>query len=348
MLGLESRAARAAWTIFLIALVLLVLFTIRRTLLIFTLAILLAYVLSPIVGFVDRFASRRVPRALSLAAVYLLLLAALSGAATTIGVRVAEEATSLARTLPDYIRNPQRLEQLPIPWWLKTQKEAIIGFVIEQIQSHQDQIVPVLTATGKSILGVLGSALFVVLVPILSFFLLKDAGQWRHMLLEQFVDPRRRGLAEDILADVHALLLQFMRAVFLVSLTTFLCYAVALSLLRVNYALLLSVLAGVVEVIPVAGPLFASLTILLVAGLGGHDGLWWIVLFLVIYRLILDYLIQPHLMSQGVELPPLAILFGILAGEQLGGVLGIFLSIPILATLRIIYVRYRKLRLASS
>ena len=49
-------------------------------------------------------------------------------------------------------------------------------------------------------------------------------------------------------------------------------------------------------------------------------------------------------MGQGVELPPLAIIFGVLAGEQIGGVLGMFLSIPTLATLRIFYVQYRKHR----
>jgi predicted PurR-regulated permease PerM len=66
------------------------------------------------------------------------------------------------------------------------------------------------------------------------------------------------------------------------------------------------------------------------------------------YRLFLDYALTPYLMGQGVELPPLAIIFGVLAGEQIGGILGMFLSIPALATLRILYVRYRKERVIST
>jgi predicted PurR-regulated permease PerM len=150
------------------------------------------------------------------------------------------------------------------------------------------------------------------------------------------------------MTDVHRALVEFMRAMMLLCFTTFLIFFAVLSLMDVPYALLLSALAGVFEVVPVAGPLAAGVTIVAVSGFAGYQHMAWVVVFLIAYRLFLDYVLWPFLVSHGVELPPLAIIFGVLAGEQIGGVLGMFLSIPVLATLRIVYVRYRKERVLAT
>jgi len=67
-----------------------------------------------------------------------------------------------------------------------------------------------------------------------------------------------------------------------------------------------------------------------------------IVVFVGLYRLFQDYVLNPYLMSGGVAVPPLMVLFGLLAGEEIGGVVGIFLSIPTLAAARIAILRIRE------
>ena len=69
-----------------------------------------------------------------------------------------------------------------------------------------------------------------------------------------------------------------------------------------------------------------------------------IIVFLIVYRLFQDYVLAPYLMGHGVELHPLLVLFGVLAGEQIGGISGMFFSVPVLATLRVVYVRMQKAR----
>jgi predicted PurR-regulated permease PerM len=71
------------------------------------------------------------------------------------------------------------------------------------------------------------------------------------------------------------------------------------------------------------------------------------VIFLVVYRIFQDYVLSPYLMSSGVEIHPMLVLFGVLAGEQLAGIPGMFFSVPIMAALRVIYVRLRKGRRAA-
>jgi len=341
MLAFDSRAARVAWTVALTGLLLGAVYAIRHTLLMFVFAILLAYLLAPVVMIVDRFSSSRFPRALSLGIVYVVLLGAAAAVFSVAGSRVAAEASQLASFIPAYIREPQRLEQLPLPWWLRTYQQELMNFVIEQIQARQDRIVPMLTSAGKGLVSAVGSAVILVIVPILSFFFLKDAPEIRDEIVAQF-PPARQPMVRDLLADVHLLMGRFVRAIVLLALATFTIFSIALGLFDVRFAALLSALAAVGEFIPVAGPAATGAAILLVAMLSGSGNVLALLVFLIVYRLFLDYVLQPYLMGHGVELPPLAIVFAILAGEELGGILGMFLSIPVLAILRIVYVHYRK------
>ena len=75
------------------------------------------------------------------------------------------------------------------------------------------------------------------------------------------------------------------------------------------------------------------------AALTGFDHLLLLALFFVVYRLFQDYVLNPILMSGGVAVPPLLVLFGLLAGEEIGGIVGIFLAIPVLAIVRIVVIR---------
>jgi predicted PurR-regulated permease PerM len=344
MLAFDGRAARVVWTVLLIFLAVACVYLIRKTLLIFVLAVLLSALMGPIADLADRLHNRRIPRSLSIAIIYVALLGAVGTGIALIGSRVADEAGALAVTIPKYAQDPQLLNQMPMPWWMEEYRPRVVEFIRQQFRAHAEGIMGTVTSYGKEVLGALSNVVFVVLIPILSFFFLKDAGEIRQVVTAQFPSSSSRAFVEEVMSDVHKALVEYMRALMLICLTTFVSFLIALGAMGVPYALLLSVLAGLSEVVPVAGPLGSGLTILAVAAFGGYPYLGWILLFLVAYRIFLDYAVTPYLMGQGVELPPLAIIFGVLAGEQIGGIFGMFLSIPTLATLRILYVRYRKER----
>ncbi len=342
MLALDVRAARATWTVLLILFSVYCLYEIRKTVLIFVMALLLSSLMGPIAAFVDRFHSQRIPRAFSIGVLYLLLLTLLGAGLYTVGSRAVEEASALAGTIPKYAQNPQLLNEIPLPAWLEDYRHQLAEFVRTQFQEHAEELMSAVTSAGKGLLSALTNIVYVILIPILSFFFLKDSESLRSLITMQFPAGFSRAFIDDVWSDVHVLLVEFMRAMVLLCFATFAIFAVAMGVMGVPYALLLSVVAGVFEFVPVAGPLSAAVTILAVAAFAGYPHLGWIVVFLIVYRLFLDYVLQPYLMGHGVELPPLAIIFGVLAGEQIGGVLGMFLSIPALATLRVLYVQYRK------
>lgn len=102
-----------------------------------------------------------------------------------------------------------------------------------------------------------------------------------------------------------------------------------------------AVSAALLEFVPFAGPLGAIAITLVVAVFSGYSHLLWLLIFIAIYRLFQDYVLNPYLMSEGVEVSPFLVIVGLLAGDQLGGVAGIFLAVPVIAMLKIILGRAR-------
>jgi len=137
-----------------------------------------------------------------------------------------------------------------------------------------------------------------------------------------------------------------MRALVILSLSTFTVYATFFTIMSVPYGVLLAVLAMMLEFIPMIGPLTAAAAILIVSAVAGAHVLT-VFIFLVAYRLFQDYVLSPHVMGQGVELHPLLVLFGVFAGAELAGIAGSFLSVPLLALGRILYLRVRRQRIAQ-
>jgi predicted PurR-regulated permease PerM len=182
-----------------------------------------------------------------------------------------------------------------------------------------------------------GSLIFLVLVPILSFFFLKDGREMLSSMLGFLAKGARRDTVERIAADLHVLLAQYMRALVLLGVVASLAYGLFFSMISVPYAILLAAIAFPLEFIPMVGPLAGAVIILLVAGLSGSHHLLAIFAFLVAFRFFQDYVVSPHLLSAGMKLHPLLVIFGVLAGASIAGIGGSFLSVPVLATLRIVY-----------
>lgn len=344
VLGIDIRTARAAWTVFLLALLIATAYTIRVTLVVFMVALLFAYMLSPLVNLVQSRLPKRVSPAIALVIVYVGFIGVLVGVGIFLGGRIVDEATTLGNRLPGFFQNPEWMKKIPLPAWLDPWRERIIQSIQAQFSTGGKDLMPYFQKALVSVLSSLNGVLFVVLVPILAFFFLKDGSQLRDEFIGGLTDPPQRKLVNDILNDVHVLLGQYIRALVLLAIATFTTYSLFLMITGAPYALLLAGTAGVLEFIPVVGPLAAGAIVMLVCGFSGYTHLLWFAIFWVVYRLFQDYMLSPHLMSSGVELHPLLVLFGVLAGERVAGIPGMFFSVPVIATLRVIYVRAQRAR----
>jgi predicted PurR-regulated permease PerM len=342
MLGLERRAARYVWTAAVVLLLLWLVYVVRTTLFVFVVALLFAYLLSPLVELLDRALPGTRMRPLALGLAYLIFLGIVVLLGSQIGSRVVDEANNLGKKLPDM--KWQQPSESPGP--VTSLKEQVIARARSEIAQRSSDLLSLVPKAGLKLLTVAGNLIYVVIIPILAFFFLKDAPAIRRHILEMVDEGPQRALVDDLLADVHLLLVHYMRALVLLALATFTVYSIAFAIMGVPYAVLLAALAASLEFIPMIGPLTAGIIILIVAAASGAPVVALLV-FLLAYRMFQDYVLSPHLMGQGVQLHPLLVLFGVFAGAEIAGIAGTFLSVPILALLRILYLRIRKARLAE-
>jgi predicted PurR-regulated permease PerM len=341
MLGIDVRAAKATWTVFLMVLLIGLIWMARGAILIFIFALFAAYLVYPLVTFVERFMPRRIPHSIALTLVYSCLILAVFVGVSTLGSQIAAQGATLATKLPDLLRAQSNLLSQPWPNWIEPYRGQIQQAVRAQLELGTEQIVPMIQQAGKSLLFGLGNLIYLVIVPVLSFLFLLDPRGLRDGIVEVFRDSGRRLLVEQVLNDVHLLIGLYIRALVTLAAAVFVFYSLFFEITGVPYALLLAVIAAPLEFIPVLGWISGGVIAVAVAGFSGYDHLGWMIIFILVYRIFQDYVLQPYLMSAGIELHPVLVLFGVLAGERIAGVPGMLLSVPALATVRVIYRRAR-------
>ena len=331
MLAFHPRAASIAWTVALVGGVFALLYAIRNTLFVFVLAVFVAYALYPPVRLLLRVARRRLSRTAATTVVFAVLAILIGGVFAFTGPLIADQTARLTEQLPALSRDPNMLERLPLPDWLAPYRTRVMDFIRE----HADEVAAYAGSAAKGlgsfVLNAGALALLAVLIPILAFMMITTAPAIREGLLQWTRGGEHPMMWQRIVDDLDTLLGGYIRALLVLTLATMVIYSVVFSIAGVPYGLLLALAAGALEFIPVVGPLAGAILCLAVAGFGGYDHLWLLIFFMGIYRLFQDYVLNPYLMSNSVAVPPLLVLFGLLAGEELAGLPGIFLSTPVLA-----------------
>lgn len=340
MLGLDYRTARYTWTVVVIVLALIVLFKIRDTLFLFAIGLFFAYLLWPLFAYLNR----RLPgrsRVPALAAIYVLLVGLFILGGFEIGSRVVREADALAVRLPAGVSEAPPAPKA-IPRSGKELKQTVIIELRRQIAAHSQEIFSLIPTAAGKIFSAAKILLFAALVPILAFFFLKDGSEMREFFLAAVPAGPSRQRFEEIAADLHVLLAQYMRALFILVGVAFGVYTLFFSIIKMPYGILVA--AGVcwLEFIPIVGPLAECVIIVGIALFSGFGHIVVILVFLGVFRICQDYMISPKILSVEMLMHPLIVILGVLAGAELAGVIGSFLSIPTLAVLRIVYLHFRR------
>lgn len=323
---LDQKTARVATTLLAFAGALGLLWTLRQLLFLLILGLFLAYTIDPLIGYIRRIAPRTISRNLAITVVYLLVLGTVGAGVAWLGNEISQQAASLVNRLPELSKNPEPLSHLALPAALEPFRDDVLKYGAELAQ----------TALSRMLHG-LGSALLFILVPIFAFFFLKDGTLMKNALLEFFAQFTERSRTAQLFTQFHDLLSQYIRALLFLSLTVFVAYALFYEIMGVPYALLLATLAAVLEIVPVAGWVSAAAISMLIAVSSGYPHWGWLLVFYIVFRLFQDYVMVPFLMGEGIELHPVAVLAAVIAGELVGGVPGMFLSIPALAAGRILW-----------
>ncbi len=332
----DGKTARVLSTALVFAVVLYFLRAARETLTLFLFAILFAYFVAPLVG---RLEKPLRGRGKAIAAVYLLIVGLLVGLGFLIGPRIAQEARDLTTSLPgmaNTLASGKYLSEVGSSHgWSAERQAQIRGFFME----HRGELLGYGKVLGAKLAEPAQHIWWLILIPILSLFFLKDGGSMAQGIVQIGQKPEQRAALQGIVGDVNVMLGSYIRAQLILASLTLVAYTVVLSLMRVPYAFVLGPLAGIFEFVPVVGPAIAAVLVFGVAGLTSYNHLLWLAIFLAIWRLLQDYVNSPRIMGESLEISPIVQIFAVLAGGELAGVVGALVSVPVVAILRILWRR---------
>jgi predicted PurR-regulated permease PerM len=313
----------------------------RNTLIAFLFAIFFAYLLDPAVSAAETRITKG-SRGRAILLVYMGLLGLLVLWGFLVGPRLAAEGRDLASALPgllDKVETGQIAHQIGSRrgWSFNTQAR-----LAQYLTSHQHTFVDWASSLGKKVASVASHVVWIVLIPILAIFFLKDGRALAESAIQTVDQRSQRQFLRGFIEDLNGMLASYIRAQLTLAVISLLVYIVVLEILRVPYAIVLGTLGGIMEFIPIVGPLVAAAMILGIAFIANYHHLLILLAFLGAWRLIQDYVNSPRIMGGKLRLHPLASLFAVLTGGEIGGVVGVYLSIPIMATLRIFWRRYQR------
>jgi predicted PurR-regulated permease PerM len=311
-------------------------FLVRGVLGPFIIAAILAFLLNPLVNMAER---RRIPRSVAVLAIYALLAALLSASILYLMPLVAQEFTALLDQGPAIAAYFQSLAQ-------EQHVVSVLGVPIDLRQTYQESVHNLPSLLAGPLSSVLANVFMLVnwvfqaiLVLLVGFFLVKDA----HSIRRFFLDLIPTSYREDVLevgSEIQRMMGAYLRGQLLICALIGLVTAVAMWLVGVPYSLVLGLAAGVTAFIPFIGPFLGALPAIAVAAFVSQS-MGKVVLVLVIYFVVSNIIynfISPKVFGDAVHLSPMLIIVAFVVGGYLGGILGLFVAVPVAAIVRILFV----------
>jgi len=335
---LDGRTTRVLFTAAVFVVAIGFLYVARRTLIAFLFAVFFAYLVDTAVSRVEKWTKGRGG---AIAIIYVLIVVFLGIFFFLVGPKIGHDTQRLTQSLPsllERVTSGELAEQIGAQHGLSVATRRQLGSFLA---SHREDLLRVAGRAGSRVAEVAQQSWLLIVVPILAAFFLKDGRSFSHVALSFVHTKPQREFMQGVIADMNQMLADFIRAQLTLAAFSWIAYATFLGLIaRVPYALMLGTAGGIMEFIPVVGPLVAAILILGVALLTGSHWLA-VLIFLAAWRILQDYVVSPRVMGANMELHPLAAIFGVLAGAEIAGVLGVYLSIPVMASLRIVWRRWR-------
>lgn len=317
-----------------IALVAALVWYFARLVIYLTVGVVLAYSLRPIV---DRIEGLGLSRVTSIFAAFILFIGVLSLLATYLVPFVASQVTELSQLVSiDEVTAVAATVEERISRVFPVQEGAVISGVTRVFRTlfHEERI----TSLMGSLVDVFANIFYaVIIVPFISFFFLKDGTSIRQGLVRP-VPNRYFEITLTIIEKVESNIGRYLKGLFVQCVSIATVASILLYLVGLDYALAVGIFAGLANTIPYFGPLMGFLAgaVVGVVQTGDFSLLFGVLLAMVATQVADNVFFQPFIFSRVAEAHPLIILFVVLIGAQLGGIIGMLLAIPVMTTVRVI------------
>jgi predicted PurR-regulated permease PerM len=341
----DRRTIKISFTALTFALAVFVAYIARSVLIIFVFSILFAYLINPAVRVLQKyslfFKDLKGPHILE---VYLGVIVLSAVLAYTFAHDLHSHPGAMVRAIPelaDRVASGEIAGDLgkSLGW-----TDARITRVRTYLQEHRSEIEGTKRSVQQSALKIVGS---IFVIPILAIFFLSDGEKLVDQLILIIPAASRTDVVRSLAADLNVMLQRYIRAKVTLGALSFVFCSGAMLVLGFSHWLALGVIAGILEFIPIAGWMMAAATI----GISGalvHAHWIWMLVLLGVWRVSMDYAISPRVMGHQLEMHPLLAIFTVMVGGAVGGIVGVYISIPLVACFSVVWRRLPELIHAKS
>ena len=354
----KTKRNRTALTLALLLLAVTVLYQARAALLPFVLGSVLAYIMLPLINWLDsrvRSASRgrRIARSLAVLVVYGLAVFVIVSLLAVVIPLIVTELSFLWQRLPDYASQVYSAAPEVVQVWLDRYNQAVPEQIRQALeQSIQDTLQSLITALQAGVLktvtvlfGTVSFVLGLFIVPLWMFYIMRDQPEIEASFYRLVPAPYREDV-RSIRALIDAVLSAYLRGQVILSFAVAIMSTVGLEIIGIDFALLLGTISGVLEVVPVLGPILAAIPIIVVTLATSPSKLFWVILLAIAVQQVENSILVPQITRGTVKLHPALSMIILVLGSAVAGVVGVLLSIPLAAVIRDV-ARYLYLRIAE-
>ena len=305
----------------------------------FVLGVVIAYLLNPLV---KRFSTKGVKRTTSSALLIFLFFAVVTTILVLISPIIAKESAELIEAMPTYL-DKFFVQIQPYTIWLQErmgdnyieEAKAVIKNNASKVLSISGGIAGGLAAGGQAIVGL---ATLLAITPLVAFYMMREwpvVTQW----VQDLIPRQNEKTFNSLMTQIDGKVAGFIRGQLSVAFLLGLIYAIALTVAGLNYGFLIGITAGVLSVIPMVGSTIGLLAAVIVAWFqsGELSYVGIIAAIFMVGQVLEGNVLSPKLLGDSVGLHPLWILFALMAGGSLFGIVGMLLAVPVAAVIGVLF-----------
>jgi predicted PurR-regulated permease PerM len=331
----DRRTLNVLLTTLLFAVVLATVYVAREVLIVFAFAILLAYLIDPVVRFLQShdapfFRNLRGPHVVEVYLAFLLCLGFLGHALAPRLTGANSKLINAAPALIESLSTGDIADSIGQKYhWNETQRSHLKNFLVD----HRDLTLHFIQDAERFASNAVAAA---IVVPILAIFFLAEGSRIADGFIQVFSTENSQQAIREIAEELNVGLKRYIRAKVLLAGWSLVFYSATMLLAKFPHAIALAVMGSVLEFIPVAGWM-TSAAVILTVGAVTHSHWIWMAALVGVWRLVMDYLISPRIVGHNLEIHPLLVIFAVMIGAKIDGIVGIYLSIPLIVVLRVLW-----------
>jgi predicted PurR-regulated permease PerM len=302
------------------------------------LAVVVVYLLNPVVTALER---RGVPRVAGAGVVYVLFICLVALAVNLLVPVVTRQVAQVVEHFPSYVADAQALVRRVAA---RFGAEPNFRLDAEQVREwlaagdNRQAVTRYITGLRSFTTSLLGGLVILVIGPVMAFYLLVDLPRLQRGAMA-LIPPGRRVEIRGLMDRIGQAVGGFFRGQLLVALFVGVASSLGLWAVGLPFWLLVGIVAGVFNLVPLIGPFIAGGLAVIIALVGGEPlKALWAALVLLAVQQVDNHLISPNVMSRTVQLHPVVVMLALLVGASFAGLFGMLVIVPLVAVAKIVFL----------